>query len=170
MTTAFYAHTDTPDGPFTVIVSDGAVLGSGWTSDPKDLLPRIHQSLLPSALEESDTEAEFALDAVRKYYDGDFAAVLRTPVRQVSGEFRSHAWDVLRDIGPGQCITYSDFAALAGRPQAVRAAASACSQNAAALFVPCHRVLSKDGSLGGFLYGTDVKKRLLEMEEDGSGE
>ena len=103
MTTAFYAHTDTPDGPFTVIVSDGAVLGSGWTSDPKDLLPRIHQSLLPSALEQSDTEAEFALDAVRKYYDGDFAAVLRTPVRQVSGEFRSHAWDVLRGIGPGQC-------------------------------------------------------------------
>ena len=145
------------------------MLGSGWTSDPKDLLPRIHQSLLPSALEESDTEAEFALDAVRKYYDGDFAAVLRTPVRQVSGEFRSHAWDVLRGIGPGQCITYSDFAALAGRPQAVRAAASACSQNAAALFVPCHRVLSKDGSLGGFLYGTDVKKRLLEMEEDDSG-
>jgi len=115
MTTAFYAHTDTPDGPFTVIVSDGAVLGSGWTSDPKDLLPRIHQSLLPSSLEESDTEAEFALDAVRKYYDGDFTAVLQTPVRQVSGEFRSHAWDVLRGIGPGQCITYSDFAALAGR-------------------------------------------------------
>ena len=102
MTTAFYAHTDTPDGPFTVIVSDGAVLGSGWTSDPKDLLPRIHQSLLPSALEKSDTEAEFALDAVRKYYDGDFAAVLRTPVRQVSGEFRAAT--------PGTCYAASVLA------------------------------------------------------------
>ena len=39
MTTAFYAHTDTPDGPFTVIVSDGAVLGSGWTSDERPAPP-----------------------------------------------------------------------------------------------------------------------------------
>ena len=102
MTTAFYAHTDTPDGPFTVIVSDGAVLGSGWTSDPKDLLPRIHQSLLPSTLEESDTEAEFALDAVRKYYDGDFAAVLnpgsagfwRVPQPRLGRATRHRSWPV----------------------------------------------------------------------------
>ena len=59
MTTAFYAHTDTPDGPFTVIVSDGAVLGSGWTSDPKDLLPAIHKRRWRRAWGDRDPEPGF---------------------------------------------------------------------------------------------------------------
>jgi methylated-DNA-[protein]-cysteine S-methyltransferase len=51
-----------------------------------------------------------------------------------------------------------------GRPAAVRAAASVCARNAAALFVPCHRVLRSDGSMGGFAWGTAVKERLLARE------
>jgi methylated-DNA-[protein]-cysteine S-methyltransferase len=46
----------------------------------------------------------------------------------------------------------------------VRAAASACARNAAALFVPCHRVLRTDGTLGGFRWGVDVKRKLLAHE------
>ena len=53
---------------------------------------------------------------------------------------------VLRDVKPGEPVTYTEFAALAGRPAAVRAAAQACARNAAALFVPCHRVLRTDGT------------------------
>ena len=53
---------------------------------------------------------------------------------------------------------------MAGRPAAIRAAAQACARNAAALFVPCHRVLRTDGSLGGFRWGLDVKKWLLAHE------
>ena len=61
-------------------------------------------------------------------------------------------------------MTYTGFAELAGRPRAVRAAAAACARNAAALFVPCHRVLRTDGGLGGFRWGLDVKKWLLGHE------
>ena len=61
-------------------------------------------------------------------------------------------------------MTYSEFAALAGRPAAIRAAASACARNAAALFVPCHRVLRTGGALGGFRWGLDVKRWLLTHE------
>ncbi|BDZ46438.1 hypothetical protein GCM10025866_23470 [Naasia aerilata] len=46
----------------------------------------------------------------------------------------------------------------------MRAAASACATNAPALFVPCHRVLRTDGTLGGFAWGTDVKRALLARE------
>ena len=94
MTTAFYAHTDTPDGPFTVIVSDGAVLGSGWTSDPKDLLPRIHQSLLPSALEDSDTEAEFARGFCRRVADPGSAGFWRVPQPRLGRAARHRSWSV----------------------------------------------------------------------------
>ncbi|MEU4712555.1 MGMT family protein, partial [Micromonospora purpureochromogenes] len=50
------------------------------------------------------------------------------------------------------------------RPAAVRAAAAACARNAAALFVPCHRVLRTDGTLGGYRWGLDVKEWLLGHE------
>ena len=62
------------------------------------------------------------------------------PVRQRSGAFLEHAWDVLRTVPAGAPVTYTEYAAKSGRPAAVRAAAAACARNAAALFVPCHRV------------------------------
>jgi O-6-methylguanine DNA methyltransferase len=57
----------------------------------------------------------------------------------------------------------------AGQPAAVRAAASICARNAPALFVPCHRVLRSDGSLGGFAWGLDVKRSLLAREAAAAG-
>jgi methylated-DNA-[protein]-cysteine S-methyltransferase len=86
------------------------------------------------------------------------------PVRQRSGPYRELAWDVLRGVEPGEKVTYAQYAARTGRPAAVRAAAGACAMNAAALFVPCHRVLRTDGSLGGFRYGLAVKESLLARE------
>jgi methylated-DNA-[protein]-cysteine S-methyltransferase len=71
---------------------------------------------------------------------------------------------MMRDIRPGEPITYQAFAARAGRPAAVRAAAGACARNAAALFVPCHRVVRTDGGLGGYLWGLPVKRLLLTHE------
>lgn len=104
------------------------------------------------------------VEAVAAYYDGDLSAPSGTPVHQHSGGFRMHAWDTLRQVAPGEHITYSEYATRAGRPAAVRAAAAACALNAAALFVPCHRVLRTDGGLGGFRYGLVIKQRLLDRE------
>ncbi|MFC3241565.1 methylated-DNA--[protein]-cysteine S-methyltransferase [Gordonia humi] len=61
-------------------------------------------------------------------------------------------------------VTYTRLAELAGNAAAVRGAASCCARNAAALFVPCHRVVRSDGTLGGFRYGLDVKRSLLDRE------
>jgi methylated-DNA-[protein]-cysteine S-methyltransferase len=61
-------------------------------------------------------------------------------------------------------VTYTEFARLAGRPSAVRAAAMACARNAVALFVPCHRVLRLDGGYGGYRWGVPVKQLLLDHE------
>jgi methylated-DNA-[protein]-cysteine S-methyltransferase len=67
-------------------------------------------------------------------------------------------------LEPGRPLSYAEFAAALGQPSAVRAAASICARNAPALFVPCHRVLRSDGSLGGFAWGLDVKRSLLSRE------
>ncbi|GAA1842245.1 methylated-DNA--[protein]-cysteine S-methyltransferase [Pseudonocardia ailaonensis] len=158
-----YTTLDTADGPFTLVRdSDGAVLASGWTTDLGDLVPLVHSSIRPSTVEEGDGGA--AAEAVRAYYGGDLGAIDAVPVRQRSGEFLEHAWEVLRAVPAGVPVTYTEYATKAGRPVAVRAAASACARNAAALFVPCHRVLRLDGSLGGFRWGLPVKKSLLARE------
>lgn len=153
----------TPDGPFTIIARDGAVLSSGWTADPADLAGQIHASLRPDGLETVSTLAGIS-PAVDAFYSGDPEPAMAVPVLQRSGPFRAHAWDVLRLVAPGQPVTYTEYAALAGNPKAVRAAASACAFNAAALFVPCHRVVRTDGTLGGFRWGLPVKERLLARE------
>jgi methylated-DNA-[protein]-cysteine S-methyltransferase len=162
---ARHATIPTPPGPFTVLVdTDDVVLASGWTADVADLLPVVHTSLRPAGSELVDDLA--VLDVVEKYFAGDVAAIDDVVVRQRSGPFLQEAWDVLRTVPAGRPDTYAAFAARCGRPAAVRAAANACARNAAALFVPCHRVLGSSGGLGGFRWGTPVKSRLLDHEAE----
>ncbi len=74
-------------------------------------------------------------------------------------------WLEIARIPYGQTITYSTLAERVGFPRAVRAVASACGANPVPLLVPCHRVLAKDGTLGGFsLGGLDTKEYLLLVE------
>ena len=157
----------TPDGPFTVVERNGAVLASGWTADLSELTGQIHPSLRAEPVRFVSRLAVIT-DAVCAYYDGDLAAIEAVPVHQLSGPFRNHAWDVLRTVAPGRPVTYSEYARLAGRPTAVRAAAGACAYNAAALFVPCHRVIRTDGTLGGFRWGVAIKTSLLARERIGA--
>lgn len=168
MTTAPYAMVMTPNGPFTVLTdAQGAVLASGWTTDAYELLARVHASVRPDYLRHCPSLGA-ATDAVESYYGGDVFAVDTVPVRQFSGPFRTHAWAVLRKVPPGKPLSYSAFAEAIGNPKAVRAAASACAANAAALFVPCHRVVRADGSLGGFRWGLEAKRWLLDYERQPS--
>lgn len=168
MSYAHFCTTDTPIGPFTTIVAaDGAVLASGWTADTGALLPQVGAALRPAELRERRDLGPITT-AVRRYHAGELDAIDGVPVRQRSGEFLEHAWDVLRKVPAGEPVTYTSYAALAGRPAAVRAAASACARNAAALFVPCHRVVRVGGALGGFRWGLDAKRWLLHHESGGA--
>lgn len=164
MSVAHWSIMDTPLGQFTAIVAaDGAVLASGWTGDIAELLPQVSASLRPSQPRER-RDLGAVSTAIRRYHAGELDAIDGVPVRQRSGEFLTHAWDVLRKVPPGEPVTYTEYAALAGRPAAVRAAATACARNAAALFVPCHRVVRIGGALGGFRWGLDTKRWLLAHE------
>jgi methylated-DNA-[protein]-cysteine S-methyltransferase len=159
----WYSSTvDTPAGPFTMLATDDAVLASGWTTDIGALAPLVHRDLRPGAEPQRRADLGPFTKAVLAYVDGDVEAIDDVPVRQRSGEFLEHAWATLREVR--EPVTYTEFAARAGRPAAVRAAAQACARNAAALFVPCHRVLRLDGSLGGFRWGLPVKRWLLDHE------
>ena len=157
----------TPDGPFTLLAEDGVVLASGWTSDATAVLARLRPDERPSdvpVVDAADPEVAGPAAAVIAYYAGDLAAVDAVDVRQQGSDWRQRGWQRLRDIKPGAPLSYSGFANELGNPAAVRAAAGICASNAPALFVPCHRVLRSDGSLGGFAWGVEVKRSLLARE------
>jgi methylated-DNA-[protein]-cysteine S-methyltransferase len=167
----FTSTLDTTVGPFSMVVDpDGAVLAAGWTAAVTDLLPLIHASLRGEPVAREDLGP--ATRAVRAYHDGELNAPDAIAVRQhTEGAFLATAWQALRKVGPAETVSYTELATRTGNPRANRAAAQACARNAAALFVPCHRIVRTDGGLGGFRWGVEVKRWLLDHESDaGSGD
>ncbi|MDQ1083155.1 MULTISPECIES: methylated-DNA--[protein]-cysteine S-methyltransferase [Microbacterium] len=165
MTTATLQFVDTPDGPFAILADDAdRVIVSGWTSDPDAVLGRLRPDRRPTEVSPGETSAA---DAVLAYYGGDIRAIDDVPVVQHGTTMQLAGWRALRAIAPGAPLTYTGFATALGSPSAVRAAASVCARNAVALFVPCHRVLRGDGTMGGFAWGTEVKQSLLARESAG---
>ena len=81
--------------------------------------------------------------------------------------FQEKVWQALRRIPAGQTMSYAEIAAAIGSPAATRAVGSACGANAVAVAIPCHRALRSDGTLGGFAYGLERKRALLDREEAG---
>jgi methylated-DNA-[protein]-cysteine S-methyltransferase len=174
MTVLHRAVVDTPAGPLTVLTDeDGAVRASGFTGRTEELL-----ALLPAPARlgggpevRDDVEGgptTVAVAAVRAYLAGDVAAldgvVVRQDVDPDAPVARMRAR--LRAVGAGETRTYAGLAADAGLPRASRAAGQACSRNRVAPFVPCHRVLSSSGGLGGYRWGLEVKRILLAHEAE----
>jgi AraC family transcriptional regulator, regulatory protein of adaptative response / methylated-DNA-[protein]-cysteine methyltransferase len=78
--------------------------------------------------------------------------------------FQIKVWRFLLSVKPGMVVSYTEVAQAVGAPRAVRAAASACAANRVAILVPCHRALRADGGLGGYRWGLDRKRALLDTE------
>jgi methylated-DNA-[protein]-cysteine S-methyltransferase len=161
-----------PAGDLTFVLTpeDGVVRVAGF-SPLTDVVERI-----PAALAERGVEfvvpddvadhptLEVVVRAVERYAAGDLTALDAVPVEQPGGPFFQQAWAAMRAIPAGTTATYTELAAAAGSPMAVRAAGSACARNLVAPFVPCHRVLRTGGLLGGYYFGLDVKRALLTHE------
>jgi AraC family transcriptional regulator of adaptative response/methylated-DNA-[protein]-cysteine methyltransferase len=86
------------------------------------------------------------------------------PIDVQGTAFQEAVWRELRRIPPGETRSYTQIAAAAGNPKAVRAAGSANGSNNVAVLIPCHRVIRSDGTLGGYAYGLKIKEELLRRE------
>ncbi|OYU34558.1 bifunctional transcriptional activator/DNA repair enzyme AdaA [Novosphingobium sp. PASSN1] len=86
------------------------------------------------------------------------------PLDLIGTAFQISVWRFLMSVKPGDVVSYSELAAATGKPRAVRAAASACAANRIAVLIPCHRALRADGSLGGYRWGLERKRALLDAE------
>ncbi|MCL5874161.1 MAG: methylated-DNA--[protein]-cysteine S-methyltransferase [Candidatus Thermoplasmatota archaeon] len=105
------------------------------------------------------------LDSVLDYFDGQ---LLSLPVDVTGTDFQKRVWTALLKIPYGETRSYQDVAKMIGKPKAVRAVANACASNPVSLIIPCHRVVRKDGGIGGYGLGIDRKEYLLAMEKSNS--
>ena len=109
-----------------------------------------------------DAMAQLVEAVVATVEDPARAAELPLDLRGTA--FQEAVWAALRAIPAGETRTYAQLAAAAGAPNATRAAGSACGANPVAVLVPCHRAMRTGGGMGGFAWGLERKRALLERE------
>jgi O-6-methylguanine DNA methyltransferase len=134
------------------------------TPDASPALDRLRRKFPGATLEADPAAAEAVLPRVVAHLtDGvpcdDLALDLHgTP-------FQRRVWEALREIPRGRTTTYGALATFLGLPAvAARAVGTACGSNPVSLIVPCHRVLAAGGGLGGYYWGLDRKRALLDLE------
>lgn len=100
---------------------------------------------------------------VEAYFNQKLLPILPFANEAIS-PFTQKVLNILSTIPFGNTISYKQLAALTGKPEAARAVGSACGRNPFPFFIPCHRIVASDGSLGGFSGGLEIKRMLLDFE------
>lgn len=113
-----------------------------------------------------------AIDAVRRLLAGEQVDLVDIPVTLEGSDFEQRVYEALRQVPPGETITYGALAERAGSPGAAQAVGMAMGRNPIPVIIPCHRVLAGSGKTGGFSApgGVATKFRILEIERAGRGE
>ena len=139
---------ETPIGWFRAHVDDGVVFEARFSDT--------------TGVHEEDARVTSVLLA---YFAGDVDALDELPVSARGTSFQQAVWHELRQIPAGKTASYVDVARAIGKPDASRAVGTANASNPVGVIVPCHRVVRADGSLGGYGFGVDRKRWLLDHEQ-----
>jgi len=133
-------------------------------ADDPDELARDLQDRFPKArLVGGDRDYEALVARVVGLVEAP-ALGLDLPLDVRGTAFQQRVWQALQNIPLGKTASYADIAVQIGLPKAVRAVAGACAANNVAVAIPCHRVVRSDGSLSGYAWGVERKRRLLQAE------
>lgn len=154
---------ESPIGRVTFVVREGALCGLGFGGLSSGLRRTLERRF--GRLTFDGSSAPDAVGArLQAYFGGDLEAVDGVRVDLGGTEFQRRVWRALREVAAGETASYADLAVEIGSPGAARAVGHANARNPVALVVPCHRVLRSDGDLGGYAYGIERKRWLLEHE------
>lgn len=153
-----------PFGRLLVAVTERGVCAVSLGDDDAILAADLENEFPNAQTIERDDEALRAWVQPIVYYHNGVHAHPTVPLDLQGTDFQRRVWKALQEIPYGETRTYGDIAAEIGHPSAARAVAQACAGNRLALVVPCHRVVRKDGSTGGYRWGVERKARLIEHE------
>ena len=168
-----YTTTDTPLGQLLVAATAKGICAVTLGANDEELEQRLASEFPHAERERVDNGREEWLDAViariaSELGWSDKAAPELPPLDIAATAFQWRVWEALTRIPAGTTKSYGELAAELGQPGAARAIGRACGTNRLALIVPCHRIVREDGSLGGWRWGVERKRVLLERELDKS--
>lgn len=103
------------------------------------------------------------MDRIQEYLEGE-RKTFHTELDLWGTGFQMRVWELLKEIPYGETRSYGELALLLGLPRAARAVGGAAGRNPVPLLVPCHRLIQRNGGLGGFGCGLDIKRFLLDLE------
>ena len=136
-----------------------------WDNEKK-FLKKV-KNYLNDDLIKTGSGISFEIGQIKDYFRGSRKRFdLRVYLKGTG--FQTSVWNELGNTDYGETISYSELAGRAGSKNAFRAAATCCAINPVPIIIPCHRVIAKDGSIGGFGGGIEMKRFMLQMEKDNS--
>ncbi len=162
-----YACRETALGPLLMAATERGVCFAQFGDSEKALLKQLREEFPAAEIEPSPATGQQSLDAWMRSLDAYLSASAPRPDLPLDlrgTAFQLKVWRFLLGIREGDVVSYSEVAEGIGKPSAVRAAASACGANRVGVLVPCHRVLRGDGQLGGYRWGVERKRSLLDLE------
>lgn len=167
-----YLITSTSLGALLVGATDRGICAV-TLGDDSGLLEKALEHEYPAAIRNRVADASSSLgswvrEIVALVEGGVSDAEIPIDVR--ASAFQWKVWRELQKIPFGETRSYGDIAKAIGSPKAVRAVASACASNKVAVVIPCHRVVRQTGSLGGYRWGVERKRRLIAKERANSSE
>jgi AraC family transcriptional regulator, regulatory protein of adaptative response / methylated-DNA-[protein]-cysteine methyltransferase len=159
-----YTCADSPLGRMLVAATERGICSIQFGRSDGELIEGLKREFPFAARKSDDSGLKSWVGALLAHMRGeDPDSSLPLDIRATA--FQRRVWTYLRSIPFGATKSYSQVAKAIGRPSAVRAVARACATNPVAVAIPCHRVVREDGSMGGYRWGIERKKTLLEMEQ-----
>ncbi len=155
-TQAYFCYYDCPIGKIRLRASNSGLVA----------LDHVNQqdSTDASWIEDSEHPViKSAIAELDQYFQSGFSD-FKTPLAPVGTDFQCEVWQALTTIPFGETRSYGDIAEQINRPKAVRAVGAANGRNPLSIFVPCHRVIGKNGKLTGYAGGLKVKEILINHE------
>ena len=152
-------------GRLLVAMTDRGVCAVRMGDSDSELEKDLREEFPQAQITRADSALRDPVQKILNHLDNNEPR-LDLPIDVRSTAFQRQVWEKLRAIPYGQTVSYGDVAKALGKPGAVRAVGRACATNPVALVIPCHRVVREDKSLGGYRWGLERKKKLIESERD----
>jgi methylated-DNA-[protein]-cysteine S-methyltransferase len=163
MEAVYYASCPSPIGTIWVASDKAGVCLLSFKVKEAEFLKELAEAGFPHARPDQAFN-QGVLTEIKAYFEGKKTR-FSSSLHPQGGPFEMRVWQALQKIPLGETRSYEDIAQAIGNPRACRAVGGANRRNPIPLLIPCHRVIRKDGALGGFSSGTKIKQWLLQFEQ-----
>lgn len=153
-----YGFSETPFGECCIVFNKEVIWALTFAENHETALIDINKRFPKTILDQNDEKTS---NIVRQIFVNGEKPCLQL----VGSSFQLSVWHALEQIPAGTTSSYAQIAKAIGHSKAVRAVGTAIGANPIAFLIPCHRVIRSDGSLGGYRWGLECKKKILEWEK-----